>query len=48
MLVESNFHFELFGRNAAVVECMVLVDKFHGDNGGRGIGRRSFTDTMMN
>lgn len=47
MLMESNFEFELFGRDAAMVECMVFVDEFHSDDGTRGIPRRSFADTMM-
>lgn len=44
MLVQDNLHLYLLRREAALFECMILVDEFDGDNGFGSVVRDGFAD----
>lgn len=44
MLMKKNLHLDLLWREAALLECMVLVDEFDGDDRFGGVVRDGFAN----
>lgn len=42
--MEDDFHLDLLGREAAMLECVVFVDELYGDDGLGRIDGRGFAD----
>lgn len=47
MLMKKNLHLDLLWREAALLECMVLVDEFDGDDRFGGVVRDGFANAVQ-